>query len=79
MDMYTLLKNRLAFPPEELAKYANKYVAWSPDGTGIIASDADDRRLNELISELGYNPSEILVSSVPDPDEIILGGGVMGE
>jgi Tol biopolymer transport system component len=78
MDMDTLLKNRLAFPPEELAKYANKYVAWSPDSTRIIASDADDRRLNILIKELGYDPSEILVSSVPDQNETILGGGVIG-
>jgi len=27
MDMQQFLKNRHAFPPEELAKYAGKYVA----------------------------------------------------
>jgi hypothetical protein len=77
MDMQEFLRNREQFPLEELARYGGKYVAWSPDGTKIIASDDDQIRLDGTIRELGYDPAEILVSSVPYPDEIILGGGVM--
>src|SRR4051794_10408609 len=44
MDMQQFLTNRAQFPPEELAKYAGKYVAWSPDGTQIVASDEDPLR-----------------------------------
>jgi hypothetical protein len=74
MDMHQLLRNRQQFPPEELAKYAGKHVAWSPDGTSIIASDEDLLRLDAKITNGGYNPAEILVSTVP-AEEVILGGG----
>jgi hypothetical protein len=75
MDMQEFIKNRNQFPFEELEKYAGQYVAWSPDGTSILASDDDQIRLDATIRDLGYDPAEILVSSVPFPDEIILGGG----
>jgi len=75
MNMQEFMKNRQQFPAEELWKYINKYVAWSPDGTKIIASDDDELRLDAAIRAAGYDSSEVLVSFVPDPDDIILGGG----
>ena len=74
MKMQELLRNRQAFSAEELVRYAGKYVAWSPDGTRIIAADEDLLRLDAKVKDAGHNPAEILVSSVP-ADEIILGGG----
>ena len=75
MDYQQYLKNRRNFPLDELARYAGSYVAWSPEGDRIIANDEDPLRLEELIKALGYDPAEIVVSSVPYPDEVILGGG----
>jgi hypothetical protein len=75
MNMQEFLKNRQQFPAEELQKYIGKYVAWSPDGTRIVAGDDDELRLDASIRAAGYDPSEVLVSFVPDPDEVILGGG----
>jgi hypothetical protein len=75
MDMQQFLKNRSQFPPEELAKYAGRYVAWNPDGTTILASDEDELRLDAAIDAAGYDGAEVLVSFVPYPDEVILGGG----
>jgi hypothetical protein len=75
MDMQQFLKNRCAFPPEELTKYAGQYVAWSPDGTRILASDDDLQRLDGAVKASGYDPAEVVVSSVPFPDEVIFGGG----
>lgn len=75
MDMQEFLKNRRQFPPDELQKYAGKHVAWSPDGTAIIASDDDELRLDATIRAAGYDPADVLVSFVPFPDEVILGGG----
>jgi hypothetical protein len=73
MDMYEFDKNRAAFPPEELLQYRGKYIAWSPDGKRIVASDEDPSRLDDLVQELGYDPSEVVFSSVPEGDSLIGG------
>ena len=75
MEMQIWLKNRQKFPPQELLKYAGKYVAWSPDGSRIIASDEDEERLDQAMKAAGHDPGEVLVSFVPSPDEVVLGGG----
>ncbi len=75
MDMLQFVQNRQRFPAEELEKYAGKYIAWSPDGLSILASADDELRLDEAIRQAGYDPAEVVVSFVADPDEIILGGG----
>jgi hypothetical protein len=75
MDMHQFLENRRRFPPGELARYAGKYVAWSPDGTRIVASDEDLQRVAAAVVAEGFDPGEVVLSSVPLPDEVILGGG----
>lgn len=74
MDMHEFTKNRLAFPAEQLIQYRGKYIAWSPDGKQIVASDEDPLRLDDTVIALGYDPSEVVFSSVPDGDSIL--GGV---
>jgi hypothetical protein len=75
VDMHQFLTNRQQFPPDELARYAGEYIAWSPDGTRILASDDDLEKVAAAVEVQGYDPSEIVLSSVPFPDEVILGGG----
>ena len=75
MDMNVFYENRNRFPPEELAKYIGRFVAWSPDGSRIIASDVDELRLDDAIRAAGYDVSETVVSFIPDEDTI-LGGGI---
>jgi hypothetical protein len=77
--MQQFLKNRQQFPPDELAKYAGRYVAWSPDGTRILASDADELPLDATVREAGYDPADVLVAFVPPADEILLGAPEIGE
>ena len=74
MDMQQFLTNRQQFPPGELAKHAGKYIAWSPDGTRILASDDDLEKVAAAVEDQGYDSSEIVLSSVPFPDEVVLGG-----
>lgn len=76
MDMQAFQKNRQQFPAEELAKYAGKYVAWSPDGTRIIASDHDELRLTNKVRADGLDSAEILIAFVLADDEVLLGGGL---
>src|SRR5262245_52591863 len=75
MNMHEFLKNRLKFPPNELLKYEGKYVAWSPDGKAILASDDDELRLGSFIRSAGYDTAEVLITFVPPADEVVLGGG----
>ena len=53
MDMHEFIKNRLAFPPEQLLQYRGKYIAWSPDGKRIVASDEDPLRLDDTVIAAG--------------------------
>jgi hypothetical protein len=76
MDMQEFLKNRNQFPPDELEKYAGEYIAWSPDGKKIIAGDKDPLKVVALVKSSGFDPSECVLSSVPLPDELVLGGGI---
>jgi glucose/arabinose dehydrogenase len=76
MDMQKHLKNRHEFPHEELEKYAGKYVAWSPDGTHIIASADDLSQLCEAVDASPYDAAEVVMEPIPFPDEVVLGGGL---
>lgn len=72
--MQRFQKNRQQFPPEELARYAGKYVAWSPDVTHILASNGDELQLANAVRAAGHNSAEILIAFVPAEDEVLLGG-----
>jgi WD40-like Beta Propeller Repeat len=72
MDWQEFDKNRAAFPPEELLRYRGQYIAWSPDGTRIIASDTDGLKLDDILRALGYNPAEVIFSSVPDAETLFI-------
>ncbi len=79
MDVLHFAGNRARFPAEELEKYVGKYVAWSPDGKSIIASDVDEISLDAALVESGYDTATILGTFVPPPDEVLLGGGGIAE
>lgn len=74
MILNEFIKNRNSFPQEELAKYFGKYVAWSSDGTCIVASGDDDSQVFEAVKAGGYDPEQVVFSYVPDPDEVFWGG-----
>ena len=74
--MQLFLKNRQRFPAEELARYAGQYVAWSPDGTKILASDEDELQLVQAMRAAGHDSAETLIAYVPAQDESLLGGGL---
>jgi hypothetical protein len=77
MDMQQFLANRCQFPPEELARFAGKYVAWSPDGTRILTSDDELEKVAATILAQGIDPDEVVLGFVPSPAEVVLGGGVL--
>jgi hypothetical protein len=69
-------KGRNAFPSEELDRYTGQHVAWSPDGTPILASDPDPLKLLATLKELGYDPAETPIEDIPAEDTFP-GGGLL--
>jgi hypothetical protein len=47
------LENQRKFPAEELLRYAGQHIAWSWNGSQILASDPDGRALDESCAPLG--------------------------
>jgi len=76
-DRKSFLENRAKFPIEELAKFAGQWVAWKPDGTGIVASALDPDCLEDLVLAAGEDPTRCVVQGIPDDDSVI-GGGLCG-
>jgi hypothetical protein len=72
MNLAEFTSNRQQYPLEELVKYLGQHVAWSPDGTKIIASDDDFCSLIESIKATGLDPAKCVVSCVPAND--LIGG-----
>jgi LDH2 family malate/lactate/ureidoglycolate dehydrogenase len=61
--------NRSKFPPEELAKYAGQWIAWSADGTRILAHGEDQDAVEAELRAAGIAYSEVVWSSVPPLEE----------
>jgi hypothetical protein len=73
-DAATYLKNRRAFPLEELEKYAGQWVAWSLDGSHIVASSGQsEETLIALLRTMGEDPSQLVFDYIPGLDETLLG------
>lgn len=77
-DLATVLRNRDAMPPDELAPHRGKWVAFSREGSRVIAADSDFSALEEAVVALGEDPNVIPFDRVPDEshEEAIELGGV---
>jgi hypothetical protein len=76
MNMHDFLSNRSKVSSVELEKYAGKYIAWSPDGTRVLAAADDPLQVVAILKSAGYDPAECVLSSVPADEEVVLGGGI---
>lgn len=56
------------FPFEELVKYAGQHVAWSLDGTQILASGTDFDEVTKNLVAAGINPSRVVHGYVDPMD-----------
>ncbi len=72
-------RNQSSFPPDELKKYNGQYVAWSPDGTHILAADRDPLAVDAALIAAGYDPASILVNLVAVPEEVSWSGWCLPE
>ena len=60
--------NRPKYPPEELRKYASEWVAWSLDGTRILAHGKDFDAVAAEMEAAGLNPHHAVWDLRPPAD-----------
>ena len=60
------IENRKNFPQEELEKYRGQQIAWSLDGSRIVASGRDDEELHKNLIAAGIDPLRVFYSCVED-------------
>jgi hypothetical protein len=58
------IENWRTFPPEQLAEYAGQHVAYSLDGTRIVASGVDEQTLAQQLQAAGIEPSQVIYGYV---------------
>lgn len=68
MDMQLYLRNRTRFPLDELAKHRGEWVAWSPDGTRLVATSRNPDALDDLVRDAGEDPENCVIEGIPDAD-----------
>jgi hypothetical protein len=64
------LANRAAISADELAKYAGRWVAWSPDGSRVAVSSTDPAQLDDLLRAAGEDPADCVVEGIPADGEL---------
>jgi hypothetical protein len=57
-------ENRNKFPAGELQKYVGQWVAFSTDGTRILAAHEDMLTLAKMLKDAGYRSSEVVFCPV---------------
>jgi hypothetical protein len=60
--------NRDKVPLEVLQPYIGQYVAWSRDGTRILAAAGDREQLYKRLLADGIDPQRVVYDFIDDPD-----------
>ncbi len=73
MELSTYEQNRTKFPLEELRKYAGEWVAFSKDGSRVVASAPTLLALEERLIAKGEDPQSIALERI-ELEDCALGG-----
>jgi hypothetical protein len=63
--------NRSRFPPEQLLPFRGQHIAWSADGTRILACGDDMLDVERKLVAAGIDPSQIVHDYVDHPDTVL--------
>ena len=70
LDLGTYHKNRCNFPPDQLLPYPGKYVAWSLDGTCILASGDTEEEVDEQLGAAGIDRGQVVGDYIDPADQV---------
>jgi hypothetical protein len=71
IDLRLFNANRDRFPVEQLLAHAGKQIAWSADGTRIVASADTPEEVYRQLDERGIPVSQVVLDYVDDTDGIM--------
>jgi hypothetical protein len=60
------LQNRTRFPLEQLRPYFGQHIAWSYDGTAVVASADDELELFRQVVAAGHDPERVVFDYVEE-------------
>lgn len=61
-------ENQRKFSLEDLAPYFDRHVAWSRDGSKILASGSSHEDVEKQLNENGVDPTQVVFGYVHNPD-----------
>jgi hypothetical protein len=61
-------ENRTKIPPEDLLPYAGQWLAWSPDGTRILAHGKEIDAVEHELQAQGIAASAVVWEELPSLD-----------
>jgi hypothetical protein len=70
------LERRAALPAEALARFAGRWIAWSPDGARIVADSAAPEDLDDRVRAAGEDPERCVVEGISATDAMLGGEGL---
>ena len=65
-------ENQKKVTPAERAKYDGQHIAWSWDGSRVVASGADLDEVEQKVIAAGIDPSRVVFDYVPPGDISLL-------
>jgi len=70
-DRRKFLANRAQLSPADLEEHAGQWIAWSPDGSRIVAHAHDPEVLDELVLQAGEDPERCVIEGIPEADALL--------
>ena len=70
------LERRAAIPAKALVRYVGRWIAWSPDGSRIVADSDAPEDLDDRILAAGEDPEQCVVEGIPATDAMLGGDGL---
>jgi hypothetical protein len=70
IDTVAWRKQRNLFAPDQLKPYWGKCVAWSADGTRVVASGDSWDALYDELERLGIHPGSVVGEYIDGPNEV---------
>jgi hypothetical protein len=71
-DFRCFEQNRARFPSDDLLRYLGQHIAWSLDGSRILANGVTEEEVEERLQGAGIDPGQAVLEYIPATDSVLL-------